>query len=929
MGCVLVAVLGCCLRPALAQLTVSGVADKQFYADSVTFTIPTQAGFTYAAFLNTNPVPSGVAVTVNRPDFYQLVVTRTETATSAVTNRLVRFIVRDGSREGTETGLPPHTPWPVIQSSPAEFEGARLRLMAPAAFPGGYPVPLIAWVVDANGTAVRANGLLQSPGQPAIQIRRGVGSGFLNSNSPPGTLDYAASVGGLTTNRAVMIEGETAWTPVLSLSGSVTWPAGSRIHVTGPFAIAAGATLTVEAGTIVRINSAITLTNSGSVIINGTPEQPVVFMPTVRTQPWGGFVQHASNTLFSAVGAIFTGSGAEPCWYNGEGCNTNLSGIGSHRGEQALVSLDGGNCNLTLTDCAAIDLAGQLGHSRSGTGKGYQVAITRFLLQRCSTGGEYTSANFTVNDSAFIEFPDDSDHFENGDNDALYIVNGTHFFTNCLFGWTKDDGIDSGGGGFGPLTYQSCWFEATFHEGNSLSGYKNTFARDTVYLDCGQGIEDGYDGPTGRVDHCFFSLCKSGVRHGDNYNDFSGYAGRMTATNSILLWNHRDIFGYNWDDQGGWTNNWGGCFASNNFVTVADTNFPNNTVWNPSNDAWRLASFGARGRAGVGLAVRPGQTTLGSFPDGLPVGLSMACTNEISVNYSIAGTDGTSGGGTLVFPPGRMRHFIPLPLGVTGVVRVALSNPVNADLTGFSELLFQNITASAAPTVLSPLGATWRYLDNGSEQGTAWRASGFNDSAWPAGVARLGFGADAAAATTIRRYVTGTSGPQITNYYFRRAFTVTDPSAFASVQFRYQRDDGCLVYLNGAPIITNNMPPGPITATNFASSTVTPASETQRFWTNTLPASALLPGINVLAAEVHQSTATSSDIAWELQVLGLPLPRLDVTRLEGQPIIYWTDGTFSLEQADQLPAPNWTPAASASPVSIPPAEPFRVYRLRK
>ena len=43
-------------------------------------------------------------------------------------------------------------------------------------------------------------------------------------------------------------------------------------------------------------------------------------------------------------------------------------------------------------------------------------------------------------------------------------------------------------------------------------------------------------------------------------------------------------------------------------------------------------------------------------------------------------------------------------------------------------------------TALTPAGSTWKYLDNGSNQGTAWQAIGFNDSAWPSGPAQLGYG---------------------------------------------------------------------------------------------------------------------------------------------------------------------------------------------
>src|SRR5689334_4937257 len=79
--------------PATGQIMINGVADKQNAADSITFTVVAQAGYSYAAFLNANPVQVGVPVTVNRPDFYQLFVTRTNDTTSAVESLLRLFVV--------------------------------------------------------------------------------------------------------------------------------------------------------------------------------------------------------------------------------------------------------------------------------------------------------------------------------------------------------------------------------------------------------------------------------------------------------------------------------------------------------------------------------------------------------------------------------------------------------------------------------------------------------------------------------------------------------------------------------------------------------------------------------------------------------------------------------------------------------------------
>src|ERR1044071_2376708 len=84
----------------------------------------------------------------------------------------------------------------------------------------------------------------------------------------------------------------------------------------------------------------------------------------------------------------------------------------------------------------------------------------------------------------------------------------------------------------------------------------------------------------------------------------------------------------------------------------------------------------------------------------------------------------------------------------------------------------------AADTILVPTAATWKYLDNGSDQGTAWRAASFNDSTWSSGPAQLGYG-DGDEATIL------SFGPDANNKfittYFRRAFSLTNPSQFTGL----------------------------------------------------------------------------------------------------------------------------------------------------
>ena len=926
------------LSPLLlsAQINITGVADKTTYNNTVTLTIGTTAGFDYSATLNAQPVAVGTPLTFNRPDFYELRVNATNQIGGAVTSQYVRFIVLDSTRLGTETGLPTQVPFPAIASSAAEFTNGHFRLLAPASFPAGYGVPLIAWVVDEQDHAIRGNGMLLNAAQNLFPIKRGVGSGFVAHTNASGTLALSLSMAGLATNHNVNIESGVVWTTVSgALPANTSWPANSRIHINGHVLNAAGSTLTVGEGTIVRVDAGLEITNNGAVMINGTTASPVVFMGTTAA-PWGGFVQHANNASFTATGAIFTGSGQEPCWYSNSdrGCTSGLTGQGSHRTEQPLVSMTGTNCSLTMTDSAAISLTGQFSKAASGSANGYTVRLTRFLLQRATSGGEYASTTMTVNDSALIEIPDDSVNFEDEDHDGLYLNSGAYTFTNTLIGWTKDDGIDSGGSGTAPLTYQSCWFEGTFHEGNSLSGNKNVFSRGTVYIGCGQGLESGYDAPTGRVDNCLFTMNQSGMRWADNYTSGFTHNGWFFGTNSISIYNHRDIFSYSWVSTA-WTNS-SRMNASNNWITAPDPLYPNNFVWNPSANAWRLATFGAPGRVGVGFGVRG--TSLAQFPDGIPVGLSIFCTNEVTVGYEIDGTDGTHVTGTLIYPAGLTRRYIPAPTNVNGVLRIALVSPVNADVTGQGALLFQNLPASTnspAPVVLSPLASAWKYLDSGTNLDAVWRGTNFNDDSWSSGPARLGFADDISFTTVIRKFVQ-TNGVnttrQITNAYFRRSFVVTNTAQFEMLQFNYQRDDGCIVYLNSNEVFRSNMPGGPITANTFASANVSPNTTSLRFITNLASASTFLRlGTNILAAQVHQSGGTSSDMLWELELQGLPAtppPRVTLVHFGNDAVLYWNDATFGLEEADVVTGP-WRPASPTNSPSASAISSNRFFRLKK
>jgi hypothetical protein len=174
------------------------------------------------------------------------------------------------------------------------------------------------------------------------------------------------------------------------------------------------------------------------------------------------------------------------------------------------------------------------------------------------------------------------------------------------------------------------------------------------------------------------------------------------------------------------------------------------------------------------------------------------------------------------------------------------------------------VRAEAADTVLVPSGAVWKYLDDGSNQGSAWRGPAFDDSAWKSGPAQLGYG-DADEATVVG------FGPDPNNKfittYFRRGFGVTDPAAFVSLTLRLVRDDGAVVYVNGTEVFRSNMPAGAIGYTTPATVAIGGGDEST-YVTTSLAPGVLVAGANVIAVELHQANGTSSDLSFNLELVG-------------------------------------------------------------
>ncbi|MBN9693781.1 MAG: CotH kinase family protein [Verrucomicrobia bacterium] len=174
--------------------------------------------------------------------------------------------------------------------------------------------------------------------------------------------------------------------------------------------------------------------------------------------------------------------------------------------------------------------------------------------------------------------------------------------------------------------------------------------------------------------------------------------------------------------------------------------------------------------------------------------------------------------------------------------------------------------------VLVPAGARWKWFTDAVGQGpsdvvvghpnwsaTNWKHPNFNDGSWAEGPAQLGYG-EGDEATVIPF---GNAANKWPTAYFRRKFTLASRADLAAVTLRLKRDDGAIVYLNGQELVRSSVFEGILNANSLAQNA---SDDGQTFLSFVVSPDVLLEGSNTLAVELHQSSASTSDASFDLEL---------------------------------------------------------------
>jgi len=299
---------------------------------------------------------------------------------------------------------------------------------------------------------------------------------------------------------------------------------------------------------------------------------------------------------------------------------------------------------------------------------------------------------------------------------------------------------------------------------------------------------------------------------------------------------------------------------------------------------------------------------------------------QIVVLEGVASDDGKPGPGltyrwTQVGGPGPVSIVAPeqrtTQIRLPGQGTYSLRLTVSDGALSASDDVVLTAGRSGSEVTWIPKGSTWRYLDTGVDPGVSWRSPGFDDSGWKSGKGILGYG-DAGQATTVG-FGSNANAKHITTL-FRLKFNVADPASVTALLCQVLRDDGVVVWLNGVQAARDNLPEGEVTFTTLASSAIGGVDETTYFDFRPDPA-LLKTGENTLAVEVHQNAGSSSDLSFDLALMGTVLPVNQAPTVEiGGDRLLSAPGTIPLEATffdDGLPAPPGVPRFQWSLVSGP------------
>ena len=179
-------------------------------------------------------------------------------------------------------------------------------------------------------------------------------------------------------------------------------------------------------------------------------------------------------------------------------------------------------------------------------------------------------------------------------------------------------------------------------------------------------------------------------------------------------------------------------------------------------------------------------------------------------------------------------------------------------------------------TNLINASTTWNYLDNNVDPGTsedryAWTKEGYQVDSWKSAAGKFGakngalgsLGGGYTPTVLLNQYIEGTSN-DIPTFFFRTTVNVNSLDDLGSLTGNLYYDDAAIIYINGIEVVSFDKPSGGYdTNMSYGGSNDSNPREGQINLTADQLKDVLKVGENVIAVELHQGRASSSDVYFE------------------------------------------------------------------
>lgn len=317
--------------------------------------------------------------------------------------------------------------------------------------------------------------------------------------------------------------------------------------------------------------------------------------------------------------------------------------------------------------------------------------------------------------------------------------------------------------------------------------------------------------------------------------------------------------------------------------------------------------------------VRPTLVRAAPQPDMTTIRLTysevMGASAGSSGNYTIPGLTVSS---ATIQPDGSNVVLVTSARTFRQTYTLTINNVRDDAIAGGGNLLNPN------PTVVSIASDAQRivgfhdqwFWNTNCQDFTGWETIAFDPAAngWPQGPGSFGFDDTAGTLTALANLGAQIQTPWTVNAnllaaYLRRSVTIPaglNLSGGAQIIIRYLRDDGMLLYQDGAEVIrTSNMTNNPTYCTNLALNAAAVNITEGAPETNVL---AMVAGQTYqVAVQIQQNATGSSDILFGAEIYAIfPQPRLTITHdaTLNTITVSWTPAGGQLEESTNLSAPN-------------------------